>query len=506
MNQDRLCEDVAMTSAGAISPRVATYARQSVDEDQGIAQQLEDCRAEVQRRGWRLAGEFQDNDTSASKARGPKTAWAAMLRSFDAGEFDTIIVTETSRITRSLIDVLDLRPPRRDIRVVVIRESIDTELDDFMLKQLVLLAEREVKIKTARAARYAAGRRVLGHPTPGKPPHGYRWVPNIERDEAGTRYRIDESEAEDVRQIFREFLAGASLGQIGRDLSDADRLTRQGSRWHASTVRRVLLNPLYAALLAPAQPSGEYDATAIDLEACAPGAWEAIVDRDHVVAARGRLIGVKPNHDGTARKWLLSGLAVCSVCLRPVRAARGETHPTARRDGTGAAPAQRYHAYRCTQGHFMRNGDIIDEFVEEVCIARLSAEDALGLITPRTDQADIGVLHANRETLKGRRKSIAGFVARGLMTDLEADESLSEIAADLREISDQIARAVSQDPLAELAGVDDVRGWWENATLARRRLIVGALMAVKIRPVGHGNRVTTLDAAAATVCIDWARQ
>lgn len=486
-------------------PRVAVYARQSVDEDQGIAQQLADCRAEIQRRGWRAAGEFQDNDTSASKERGPKTSWFRMLKAFDAGDFDAIMVTETSRITRSLVDVLDIRPPRRDVRVLVVREGIDTELDDFMLKQLVLLAEREVRIKTERAARYAVGRRLAGHPTPGKPPHGYKWVPSIERDSAGTRYRIDESEATDVRQMFREFLAGAPLAQIARDLSSSGQLTRQGARWHSSTVRRVLLNPIYAGLLPPAQPSGQFDATAIDLEACAPGAWEAIVERDHLVASRGLLIGVQPNHHGTARKWLLSGLAICGVCSAPVRSASGETHPTARRGDTGAAPSHRYHAYRCPQGHFMRNGDIIDEFVSEVCVARLSSEDALGLVASNLDEIDVALLHSTREALKGRRQSIAGFVARGLMTESEADESLVAIASELRLISDQITLAVRRDPLAELANVYDVRTWWEGATLARKRLLIGELMIVRIRPVGRGKRVTNLEQAASSVVVEWKR-
>ncbi len=374
-----------------------------------------------------------------------------------------------------------------------------------MLKQLVLLAEREVRLKTERAARYALGRRLAGHPTPGKPPHGYTWIPSIERDASGTRYKVNEAEAADIRQIFREFLAGAPLAQIARDLSDSGRLTRQGVRWHSSSVRRVLLNPLYAALLPPAQPSGHFDSTSIDLDACTPGAWDAIVDRDHLVASRGRLVGVRPKHSGTARKWLLSGLAVCAHCSHPVRSARGETHPTARRGGAGAFPSRRYHAYRCPQGHFMRNGDIIDEYVSEICIARLSADDASGLIEPQEGKPNVVLLHANRDALKARRQTIASFVARGLMNEEEADDSLVEIAISLREISAQIAQAVQQDPFAELVDVQDVRAWWNGATLARRRLIVEALMVVRIKPVGHGKRVTTFQGAADTVTVDWIR-
>lgn len=250
-----------MTSKASTNvPRVAVYARQSVPEDQGISQQLADCRAEAERRGWPVVLEdFSDNDTSGSKERGPKTDWAKMLRAFDDGLFDTLIVTETSRLTRSLTDVLKVRPPARDMRIIVIRQGIDTAINDFQLKLLILVAEEEVRDKTIRDARYARDRRIAGHPSPGKAPHGYTWVAAPNRDARGTRYEIDEDEAQDVRRIFKEFLAGAPLGQIARDLNDAGRRTRKGAAWRSPTIRRILMNPLYAALLPPVQ--GGYSTT-----------------------------------------------------------------------------------------------------------------------------------------------------------------------------------------------------------------------------------------------------
>lgn len=487
-------------------PRVAIYARQSVEEDQGIAQQIADCEEEVRRRGWLVVGEpYPDNDVSGSAARGSKTYWAKMLKAFDAGEFDVLMVTEVDRLTRSLTDVLDIRPPRRNIRVVTVPGGIDTQDDDYMLKQLVLLAEREVKIKAQRAQRYARERRAAGHPSPGKAPHGYTWVAAANRDPAGTRYVIDADEAKDVRKIFKEFLSGAPLGQIARVLNTKGRRTRKGARWHSSTVRRILMNPLYAALLPPSQGSQPHDLSIIDLAACTRGAWKPIVKRDHLVAARDKLVGVKPNHQGTARKWLLSGLAICAVCRQPVRSARGATHPTPRRDCSGTAPSQRYQSYRCVNGHIMRKGDIIDEFVSEVCIARLSKPDTLDLLAPKPDAVDVRVLHSQREALGGRRKSMLKQLASGRATDEEAEEALDDLADQLRAVDAEIARAMAVDPLAELVGVKDVRAWWhsEERTLARRRSIVEALMTVVIHPVGYGKRITTLEAAADTVEIEW---
>lgn len=479
--------------------RVAIYARQSEDVDQGIVQQLDDCRKEAVRRNWRVVAEFRDNDTGASKARGPKTDWFKMLHEFDAGTFDVLLVTETSRLTRSLTDVLDVCPPRRDIRVVVIREGIDTDIDDFMLKQLVLLAEREVKIKAARAARYAAERRKEGHPGAGLTPHGYRWVPAANRDRSRTRYLVDETEAADVRTIFAEFLAGASLGQIARDLNAAGSSTRRGARWRSDIVRRILMNPFYAALLPPAQPTGKHSLANIDLDACAPGAWEAIVGLEQLIAARGRLVGVKPNHRGTARRWLLSGLAICSVCREPVRSARGRTHPTARKDGTGKAPSKLYHTYRCVNGHFMRNGDVIDNYVSAVCIARLSEPDALSLLVPSSDGTNISVLHDRRDALRASRKNVFKLIDDDPARLADAEERLNDLEQQLRALDEEITSVTSRNAFADLIGVDDVRAWWDSATLARRRAVVGFLLSVSIRPIGKGRRVASWEAVAESV-------
>lgn len=489
-------------------PRVAIYARQSVEEDQGIAQQIADCEEEVRRRGWLAAGDpYPDNDVSGSTTRGAKTNWAKMLKAFDSGEFDVLMVTEVDRLTRSLTDVLDIRPPARNIRVVTVRGGIDTEDDDFMLKQLVLLAEREVKIKAQRAQRYARERRAAGHPSPGKAPHGYKWVAAANRDAKGTRYEIDKAEAKDVKTIFKEFLSGAPLGQIARDLNSEGRRTRKGAKWHTSTVRRILMNPLYAALLPPSQGSQPHDLAAIDLAACTPGAWKELIKRDHLVAARDKLVGVKPNHQGTARKWLLSGLAICSVCRQPVRSARGMTHPTPRKDGSGTAPSQGYHTYRCVNGHIMRRGEIIDEYVTEMCIGRLAEPDAADLLTPKPDVGDIRLLSSERITLGKRRESVLKQISSGRATEKEAEEALDDLADELRAVDAKIARAVASDPLAEVVGAEDARAWWfdEERTLARRRTVVEALMTVVIHPVGAGKRITTFEAAAETVEIDWKR-
>ena len=484
--------------------RAAIYARQSIDVEQGIQQQVAACDAEAKRRGMAVVENYRDNDVSGTKERGPQTAWAQMLRDFDAGLFDVLVVNDVDRLTRRLADVLEVRPPRRAMRVVVVRGGIDTAdpTGDFVFTQFVLLAEREVRVKTQRAAAYAVERRKIGHPHPGATAYGYRWVPARERDAAGTRFAIVPKEANVVRRIFAEFKAGGNLGQIARDLREEGVSTRKGGKWHTSTIRRILLNPIYAALLPAPQPSGQHSVNYADIETCVPGAWDPIVSVDEVVLARAALLSRKPQHNGTARKWLLSGLAVCSECRAPVRSARGEAHPTTRKDG-GRAKSRRYHAYRCTNGHFMRNGDLIDELAAKVAIGRISADDAADLLAPNESSDDIVALRTHIQALEERQASIANLIASGKMQPTAANNALDTLKDEISQTTIRIAEATANDPLADVVGLDDAWRWWDEATLNRRRALIEALMTVVIHPIGKGRRATTIDQVAQTVSIEW---
>ncbi|HEU0205776.1 MAG TPA: recombinase family protein, partial [Pseudolysinimonas sp.] len=69
----------------------AIYLRQSEDVSEGISRQRDRCTALVEARGWTLGLEYADNDTSASKSRGPGTAWARMMTAARAGRIDVVV-------------------------------------------------------------------------------------------------------------------------------------------------------------------------------------------------------------------------------------------------------------------------------------------------------------------------------------------------------------------------------------------------------------------------------
>lgn len=487
-----------------VVPRVAIYVRQSVAEEQGIKQQLEDCHREAHGRGWAVVREFIDNETSGSRTRGAKTAWAKMLKAFDDDEFDTLLVNDVDRLTRSISDVLEVRPPKRDIRVITVRGGLDTQsvTGDFILGILVLVAEQEVRLKAARSARYALENRKIGHPAPGKTPYGYVWVTKADRDNRGTRYAVVEAEALIVRRMFDEFLAGTSLGQIARDLNSEGHRTRKGYSWDVSVVRRMLMNPVYAALLPAPQPSGKHRIAQSEIETSTPGAWEPIVSVDFVKATRARLVGVKPNADSNVGKHLLSGLAICGRCGDPMYSTHAKTRPTARKDGSGAATSKKYLAYRCVTGHLIRKADVIDEYVTNICVARLSEPDIVTFFKPSEEMPDPVELHARKISLESREMSIAHFIASGQMNADSATTALAELKVELQAINNAIGRAISRDPLADFIGVEDVHKRWDELSLGRRRSIIDLLMTVIIKPVGGGKR-TSYETVPGTIDILW---
>lgn len=81
----------------------AIYLRQSLDRDEGIERQRDRTRALAAARGWEVAGEYVDNDVTASKPRGAGTAWGQMLA--HAGRLDVVMGVDLDRVVRSTRDL-----------------------------------------------------------------------------------------------------------------------------------------------------------------------------------------------------------------------------------------------------------------------------------------------------------------------------------------------------------------------------------------------------------------
>lgn len=489
-----------MTPKTAAPIRAALYARQSVHEPEGIKRQIAACRSLAESREYEVVAEYLDDNVSGYKARGDETGFARMLDDARAGRFDVLIVRKLDRLGRSLSALESLTAAR--VNTVTTDGELDLASPSGRLVANVLtsVSRAESEIKAERRVFANADRRQSGIPTSGRVPYGYQWVPTAKRDGAAA-YVVDPDRAGDVREIFDAFLAGVPLGSIARDLNAKGRRTistkrhPEGVAFSPTTLRRMLMSPYYAALLPlPAQDGDQrpYDQRAITRDTCVPGRWEAIVSVEEWEEACSRLKHPeRKTSPGPARKWLLSGIAVCGVddCGLPVRAGGGE---------------KGIHSYRCaSMAHFMRRGVPLDEFVERVVIARLLRPDAVDLLDNR-ERHDVDELRAQRRRLETSIRQAGDDEQDGLIDRGERVRLIKRANARLAEVDEKLRGGVDTSALADVLGSDDIAAAWHALTLGRKRAILEALVTPVVFSVGQGNRRRMSDEAMArTVRFDW---
>ncbi len=277
-------------------PKVAIYLRQSKALSEGIDRQREKCTELANARGWTVAEEFADNDTSATKARGNESAWSAMLAALEEGRVTHVIAVDMDRLLRSLQSLLDLLATKA--KIVLVDGEIDTSTADGEFRALMLtgIASFETKRKTERQQRANAYRASQGRPNPGGR-RAYGW----ETDGVTLR----EPEAAVVRRMASELLAGESVSLIVRRLNDEGIPTAQGGEWSPTAVRKILKRhrnvgqltrlgePVTSEVITPILDQEDYDTVCALLE-------------------RRSTPGRKPE-----KSWL-SGILTCGTCGGPL--------------------------------------------------------------------------------------------------------------------------------------------------------------------------------------------
>lgn len=211
--------------------RCAIYARDSSDlqSPTSIDDQVRLCRSYAERMEWVVVATFEDRALSGvgvDHRPGYQQLMAAALA--PSRTFDVILVEDLSRLTREIreSDTLYRRLRLRGIDLVGVSDGVDTSRRGAsvhialkgVMNAIYLedLAEKTHRGLTGRVERgLSAGGRIFG----------YRRVPVAEesanRRGPSVRFEIDESEADVVRQIFRDCARGASMKTIAHTLNAA---------------------------------------------------------------------------------------------------------------------------------------------------------------------------------------------------------------------------------------------------------------------------------------------
>lgn len=424
--------------------RAALYLRQSKSDDEGIKRQTERTTALATARGWAVAGTFIDDDVTASKPRGPHTAWGRMLAASD--ELDVVIGVDLDRVVRSTRDLNTLID--HGLSLVTLDGEIDLTTADgeFRASMLAAIARFEVRRKGERQTRANAQRAAKGGVPKGVRLKGYTSDGKVVHNEAAV-----------VLGLFEGFATGLTL----RTLSREHGLT-------PSTIRTILTNPRYAGRRVY---KGEVVGT---------GEWEPIVSGELFDSVNRGLADParKSNRTGsTARKHLGTSLFRCGECGDALSAKAGERvdGPTLRTAGSGGR-------YACHQCHLVRTMAPVDDFVLRLAEARLTQPDALAALTP---DVDVDPLRAEHTTLTERKADIVGLIAEGMLTRDDARRDLRTVNERLADIDRLLDKAGS--PMTLLTE-DEQRAGLAALNLDRQRALIDTIMTVELIRAPRGRK------------------
>ena len=330
--------------------RCALYARYSSDQQRAasIEDQFRVCRERVSREGWKTAGAYKDSAISGDSMI-LRPGIQALLEDARRGLFEIVVAEALDRVSRDQADVATLYKHLRfaGVMIVTLSEGEIDELHVGLKGTMNALFLKDLAAKTHRGLRG----RVEAGKSGGGLCYGYDVVKSF--DGSGDPVRggrtVNETEAEVVRRVFREFASGTSPRAIARRLNGEGISGPSGKLWTDSTIRghakrgtglinnelyigrlvwnrlRYVKNPETGKRVSRINPPEEWIVAQVpDLRIVDDDLWRAVKDRQGeitekyatVIAATqsaraNRLNGAhRPRH-------LLSGLLECGVCGGP---------------------------------------------------------------------------------------------------------------------------------------------------------------------------------------------
>ncbi|AWL98042.2 recombinase family protein [Bradyrhizobium ottawaense] len=271
--------------------------------------QRESCEAYIvsqRAEGWTAVSDRYD-DGGFSGGTLERPALKRLVAAVQAGKIDVIIVYKIDRLSRSMLDFLNLVElfERHGVTFVSVTQSFNTKdaMGRMALNILVTFAQFERELIGERIRDKVAASRKRGKWMGGWTPLGYEV-----RDR---KLLIHEVDAERVRSIFRRFVQLKSATLLARELVAADERTRYGQLLDKGVLYKILHNRVYL---------GE----AVHKGTSYPGEHEAIIDQklwDQVHAILQESPRKRANNSRAQSPALLKGLL-----FGPDGAAMSPTH------------------------------------------------------------------------------------------------------------------------------------------------------------------------------------
>ncbi len=196
---------------------------------------MRQCRERAAREGWQVVTTYTDRAVSGASLIRPGIQ--ALLADVQAGRFEIVLSEALDRISRDQEDVAGVFKRLRfaGVSIVTLSEGEISELHVGLKGTMNALFLKDLAMKTHRGIR---GRIEAGKNGGGNA-YGYRVVKKL--DDRGEPIRgereIIEEEAEIVRRIFREYVAGKGPRKIAADLNRDGIPGPTSKHWAETTIR-----------------------------------------------------------------------------------------------------------------------------------------------------------------------------------------------------------------------------------------------------------------------------
>ena len=452
--------------------KVAAYARVSTEKEEqedSFERQVEHYKQMIASKpDWKYVDIYADPGISGTRAE-KRPDFLRMIEDCRAGKIQKILVKSISRFARNTVDALNYIRELKDLGISVYFESenIDTLTPggEVLLTILAAMAEQESRtissnIKWAYQRKFQNGDIVLNTGLM----LGYRKVGKD--DDGHDVFEIYEEEAEIVRRIYREFIAGYSITRIAKRLKEDGIKTKLGKdTWCHSTLESILTNEKYTgnALLGKTwkpdvltkyrQKNDGKKAPIYYVE----DTHTAIIDKDMFELAKKemeRRRGTKEQVVGGGRftsRYAFSGLVECGTC-------GGRLRRHMRTMGSGKKVASWGCATRIVNGRKACDSHHINETVlEATYLAALNdlIENAGTVVDVIKEGAGLAMEPDNRAALAQIEEDIIEIQESVLALHRDKKEmriSTADYAAKVKEYSEQMrAKEAERDKLQDTA-------------------------------------------------------
>lgn len=417
----------------------------------GVTRQEKDGRCLVASRGGQVVKVYQENDTSAYKRtlvttlpdgrrerRVDRPEFREALADLWHGRVDALAFYDLDRFVRDprdLEDAIDVvEQTGRPIAAVTGSIDLSTDHGVTSARMLVAVANKSSRDTARRVKRMHAGLADAGKPSGGRRPYGY----------TADRLGIVPAEADIIRELARRRLAGEGWPSLAQDLNRRGIPAASGGLWGLSNIRTALLKPHVAGI------------RVLHGQERAQGVWPAILDR----ATWQQLVDMAQDRPPPVRRYLLSGIAKCSICGH----------------GLGGRTIHGHPSYRCANidcQAIHRRMQPLDDYVTGIALGLLADLE----VAPDTP-ADPGTAEQIAALLRRRTATVAAFA------DLTADDpadlrrALDRLDAQLAQLRAKLSSSQRGRILHAVQGIS--RDGWGALPLDVRRAALAMLVTVEV--------------------------